>query len=146
MVNDIEARKNKISILDKIAFSCEQECRRTEQQLQELIDKKDRIEKLIANILNNDNAGYSKLKQIVKENVKSFLAENKQVISVAFTALFQTLKTDPEMLNVIYNILDNWAIIDGKAYRITFYLNEGNGENNNKELVERILNSFQIIS
>jgi hypothetical protein len=37
LVNDIEAKKNKISILDKIAFSCEQDCKRTEQQrVQEL--------------------------------------------------------------------------------------------------------------
>jgi hypothetical protein len=40
LVNDIEARKNKISILDKIAFSCEQECRRKHQEIQELTDKK----------------------------------------------------------------------------------------------------------
>jgi len=33
LVNDIEARENKISLLDKIAFSCEQECKRKEQQL-----------------------------------------------------------------------------------------------------------------
>ena len=31
-------------------------------------------------------------KQIVKENVKAVLSENKQVISVSFIALFQTLK------------------------------------------------------
>jgi adenylate cyclase class IV len=28
--NDIEDRKNKISLLDKIAFSCEQECKKAE--------------------------------------------------------------------------------------------------------------------
>jgi hypothetical protein len=28
------------------------------------------MQKMIANVLNNDNEGYSKLKQIVKENVK----------------------------------------------------------------------------
>jgi hypothetical protein len=43
--NDIEDRKNKILILDKIAFSSEQECKRTEQQLLELIAQKDGIEK-----------------------------------------------------------------------------------------------------
>ena len=62
MVNDIEALKYKISILDKTAFSCEQECKRIKQELHELIDKKDRIEKLIANILNNNDneEGFSK--------------------------------------------------------------------------------------
>ena len=53
--NDIQAMKNKISILDATAFSCEQDCSRERQQLQELIDKKDRIKKLITNILNNDD-------------------------------------------------------------------------------------------
>jgi hypothetical protein len=70
------------------------------------LEQKERIEKLIGNILNNDadEEGYSKLKQKVKENVKAVLAENKQVISVSFAALIQTLKADPEMVKLIYNI------------------------------------------
>lgn len=59
LVNDIEDRKNKISILDMTAFSCEHGCKRTEQQIQELTIRKDRLEKLIANILNGED--YSKL-------------------------------------------------------------------------------------
>jgi hypothetical protein len=55
LINDIEAKKNKISTLDVIAFSCEQECSKKEQQVQELADKKDRLEKLITNILSDDN-------------------------------------------------------------------------------------------
>src|SRR5215213_4737984 len=74
--NDIAAKEYKISILDRIAFASEQECKRTQQRLQELTDKKDRIEKLIANTLNGE--GYSKLKQIVKENVKVVLSENRK--------------------------------------------------------------------
>ena len=50
LANDIEERKNKISFLDKIAFSCEQECKRTEQQVHELTAQKSRLEKFIANI------------------------------------------------------------------------------------------------
>jgi hypothetical protein len=71
LVNDIEARKNKISILDKTELSIEQECKRKEQEIQELTYcSKDRIEKLIANILNGE--GYSKLNQFIRENVKPF--------------------------------------------------------------------------
>jgi hypothetical protein len=62
--------------------------------VQELTDKKDRIEKLIANILNNDDECYSKLKHIIKKNVKAALSENKKLISVSFAALIQTLKAD----------------------------------------------------
>jgi hypothetical protein len=40
--NDIQDLKNKISILDKIAFSSEQECRSKEQQPQALTIQKDR--------------------------------------------------------------------------------------------------------
>ena len=65
--NDVAAKEYKISRLDKIAFSSEQECRRTELQLQELIAQKYRMQKVIANILNNDQQGYSKLKQIARE-------------------------------------------------------------------------------
>jgi septal ring factor EnvC (AmiA/AmiB activator) len=42
--NDIEDRKNKISLLDKIAFSCEQECKKAEQRVEDLTDQKHRIE------------------------------------------------------------------------------------------------------
>jgi DNA-binding CsgD family transcriptional regulator len=103
LINDIEAKKNKISTLDVIAFSCEQECKRREQRVQELADKKDRLERLIANILNDDE-GYSKLKHIIKENVKVVLSENKQLISISFAALIQTLKADPQMVNLIQNM------------------------------------------
>ena len=65
--NDVAAKEYKILILDKIAFSSEQECRRTELQLQELIAQKYRMQKVIANILSNDQQGYSKLKQIARE-------------------------------------------------------------------------------
>ena len=65
-------------------------------------DQKNRIEKLIANILNRE--GYSKLTQIVRENVKAILANNKQLISISFVALTQTIKADPQMAKLIQNI------------------------------------------
>ena len=117
LVNDIEELKYKLSILDKTAFSSEQEYRRIRQQLQELIDKKDRIEKLIANMLNNDE-----LKKIVKENVKAVLSENKQVILLSFTALIQTLKYDPEIIKLIYNILTANTGYKDNSNNITKYL------------------------
>ena len=105
MLKNIEALKYKISILDKTAFACEQDSKRTKQQLHELVDKKNRMEKLIANVLNSDNEGYSELKQIVKEYVKAALSENRQIVSVALTALLQMLKSNPQMINIIYKIL-----------------------------------------
>jgi hypothetical protein len=102
LANDIRALEYKISVLDKTAFSCEQERMRTEQRVQGLTDEKDKLEKLIANILNGE--GYSKLKQIVKENVKVVLSENRKLISISFAALIQTIKTDPQMVKVIQNI------------------------------------------
>jgi hypothetical protein len=102
LVNDIEARKHKISILDRIAFTSEQDCKKTEQQVQQLTAKKDRLEKLIANMLNGEV--YSKVKQVAKESVKAVLGENKKLISVSFAALIQTLKADPQMVKLIHNI------------------------------------------
>ena len=102
LANDIEERKNKLSILDKIAFTSEQDGKRIQQQVQQLTAQKDRIEKLIANISNG--AGYSKLRQIIKENVRDILSENKTLISVSFVALIQTIKADPEMVKLIQNI------------------------------------------
>ena len=112
LANDIRALEHKISILDATAFSSEQECRRKYQEIQELNDKKERIEKVIGNILNGE--GYSMIKQIAKENVKVVLSENKELISVSFAAIIQTLKTDPKMVNLIYNMpTDN----DGKQHK-----------------------------
>ena len=64
----------------------------------------DRIEKFIANIL-NDSEGYSNLKQVAKENVKAVLSDNKMLISTAFAAMIQTLKADPQIVKLIQNIL-----------------------------------------
>jgi predicted nucleic acid-binding Zn-ribbon protein len=72
LVNDIAGLECKLSVLDKTAFSFELDCKRTQQQVQELTAKKDRLEKLIANISNGE--GYSKLHQIAKENVKVVLS------------------------------------------------------------------------
>ena len=101
-VNDIEARKHKISLLDKIAFSSEQECKRKEQQVQALTDKKNRLEKWITNVLNGE--GYTKLNQSAKESVKAVLSDNKILISISFAALIQTIKNDPQMTNLIHKI------------------------------------------
>jgi hypothetical protein len=123
LVNDIEAGENKISILDKTAFSIEQDCKRKEQQVQELSAQKDRLEKWIAKVSNNDE-----LKQMVNENVKAALSENKQIISVAFTALLQTLKSDPRMINIIHKILTANNSDNHKDNNVTKYL-ESNKDN-----------------
>jgi hypothetical protein len=102
LANEVEARKNKISLLDQTAFPIELDCRRKEQQVQELGHKKDRMENLITNILNGE--AYSKLKQIIKEDVKVLLSENRKLISISFVALMLTLKNDPQMVNVLYKI------------------------------------------
>jgi DNA-binding CsgD family transcriptional regulator len=121
LINDIEAKKNKISTLDVIAFSCQQECSKKEQQVQELADKKDRLEKLIVTIL-NDNENYSKLKAIVKENIKDIVAENRKLISISFVALIQTIKADPQMVNLIINIPSGNDEQQHKDDNITKYL------------------------
>jgi DNA repair ATPase RecN len=74
LANDIPAKEYKISILDNIAFSSEQDCRRKYHEIRELIAQKDRLEKLIATMLSDDNEDYTKLKAIVKENVKAVLS------------------------------------------------------------------------
>ena len=112
LANEIRALERKISILDKTAFSIEQERKRKQRQVQELIDQKNILEKLIANIANGED--YSKLMQIVKENVKVVLSENKQIISVSFAALIQTIKADPQMVKLIQNMP---SVNDGEQYK-----------------------------
>jgi hypothetical protein len=58
--------------------------------------------------------GYSKLNQIAKESVKATLSDNKILILTAFAVIIQTLKTDPELIKLIYNMpTDN----DGKQHK-----------------------------
>jgi hypothetical protein len=58
----------------------------------------------IANrLLNNDNEVYSKLKQIVKETLNPFIRKEK-LISVSFAAIIQTIKADPEMVNLQHTV------------------------------------------
>ena len=101
LANDIEARKHKILALDKTVFSIELDCKRTGQQIQELTIQKDRLERLIANVLNGED--YSKLKEIAKENVKAVLSEKRVLISISFAAVIQTLKADPQLVKLLYN-------------------------------------------
>ncbi len=145
LANEIEERKNKISFLDRIAFSCEQDCKRKEQEIQELTAQKDRLEKLIANILNGE--GYSKLNQIAKENVKVVLLENKKLISISFVALIQTIKADPQMVKLIQDIPStNAGMHDDNSNNITKYLesNKDNlldlAEKNYEKLIEALTN------
>jgi hypothetical protein len=147
LANDIRALELKISLLDNTVFSIEMDCRRKEQQVQELIAQKNGLEKLIANILNGE--GYSKLKHIVKENIKAISLENKKLIFVSFTALIQTLKADPQMVRLIQNIP---CANDGEQHKdndnsITQYLESnkysilGLAEKNYENLVEVLTNS-----
>ena len=107
----------------------------------------DRIEKFIVNIL-NDNEGYSNLKQVAKENVKAVLSDNKMLISTAFAAMIQTLKADPQMVNLIQNIL---CANDGEQHKdnninITNYLEFNKDmilaltEKNYENLIEALTN------
>ena len=118
-----------------------------QHQVQELTDKKYRLEKLIANILSDDNEGYSKIKQIVKENVKAALLEEKKVISVCFAAIIQTLTADPQMVKLIQNIP---CANDGEHkdnYNIIKYLQSNKdsildlAEKNYQNLVEALTNN-----
>jgi predicted DNA-binding protein YlxM (UPF0122 family) len=147
LANDIEAKKNKISILDKIAFSSEQDCRRKEQEVQELTEQKERLEKWITNVMKGE--AYSKLKQLVKENVKAILSENKQVISISFTVLIHTLKSDPQMVKLIQNMP---SANDSEQYKdndinVTKYLEYNRdklsdfAEKNYENLVEALTNN-----
>jgi chromosome segregation ATPase len=148
LANEIRALERKISILDKTAFSLEQDCMRKQQEIRELSDKKDRLERVIANILNNEE-GYSKLNQIVKENVKAVLSEKRVLISISFTAVIQTLKIDPQMVKLIQNIT---GANDGEHYKdnhinITQYFESNKdrilnlGERNYENLVEGLTNN-----
>jgi hypothetical protein len=102
---------------------------------------------LIANILNGEV--YSKLRQIVKENIKVVLSENKKLISVSFVALIQTLKADPQMAKLIQNIAstNDGEQHDDKNNNITQYIESNNdkilhlAEKHYESLVDTLTNN-----
>jgi len=109
-------------------------------------DKKDKLEKLIANILNEE--GYSMIKHIIKENIKVILSENKKLTSISSVALIQTIKADTHMVNLILNIpsandseqhKDNNNIIKYLELNKDRILNLG--EKNYENLVEALTNN-----
>ena len=76
---------------------------------------------MIANILNGE--GYSKIKHIIKENVKAVLSEKRILISISFAAVIQTLKADTQMIKLIQNIAganDDKQHKDNKNYIIKY--------------------------
>jgi hypothetical protein len=71
------------------------------------------------------------LKQLVKENVKVVLSENKKLISISFLALIQTIKADPQMVKLIHNMPsanDSEQHKDNNNDNVTKYL-ESNKDN-----------------
>jgi F0F1-type ATP synthase gamma subunit len=97
----------------------------------------------------NNGEDYSKLKQMVKENVKAILSENKQVISISFTVLIHTLKSDPQMVKLIQNMP---SANDSEQYKdndinVTKYLEYNRdelsdfAEKNYENLVEALTNN-----
>ncbi len=78
-------------------------CERKRKEAENLNNELSRLEALVSHFKIKDE-GYSKLKQIVKENVKVLLSENRKLISISFGALVQTLKDNPQTVNLIQNI------------------------------------------
>src|SRR5919107_5615158 len=106
------------------------------------------MQKLIANILKGE--GYSKLKQIIKENVKVVLSDNRILVSTAFAVMIQTLKDNPQMVKIIQNIPsanDGEQHKDNNDINITQYFESNRdrimklGEKNYENLVEALTNN-----
>jgi hypothetical protein len=99
---------------------------------------------LIANILNGE--GSSKVKQVVKESVKTVLSDNKTLISISFVALIQTIKADPQMVKLIQNIPSANDVEQHVGNNVTQYLESNKDsilyltEKNYENLVEALTN------
>jgi hypothetical protein len=99
--------------------------------------------------------GYSKLKHIIKENIKAILSDNKKLISISFVVLIQTLKDNPQMVKLICNIPGAKASEQHKDNdnNITKYLELNKdrilnlGEKNYENLVEAFIkNAIDIVA
>jgi ElaB/YqjD/DUF883 family membrane-anchored ribosome-binding protein len=114
--------------------------KRTQHQIQEFNALKDRLERLIANTLNE---AYSKLNQIAKESVKAVLSENKKLISVSFTVVIQSLKANPQLANLIYGMptANNEEQYKDNNNNIIIYL-----ESNKYAILDLAEKNYQILS
>ena len=77
-------------------------CKRKRKEAENLNNELSRLEALVSHFKIKDE-GYSNLKQIVKENVKVVLSEKRVLISISFAAVIQTLKDNPQVVNLIQN-------------------------------------------
>jgi DNA-binding CsgD family transcriptional regulator len=123
-------------------------CERKRKEAENLNNELSRLEALVSRFKSN-NEGYSNLKQIVKENVKAVLSEKRILISISFAAVIQTLKDNPQTVNLIQNIS---TTNDGEQHKdndinITQYFesNKDNlldlAEKNYESLVEALTNN-----
>jgi hypothetical protein len=87
-------------------------CERKRKEAENLNNELSRLEALVSQFKIKDE-GYSNLKQIIKENVKAMLSENKKLISICFAALILTLKADLQMVKLIQNVP---SANDGEQY------------------------------
>jgi hypothetical protein len=106
LLNEVEASKNELSSLQRTISYYEQVRKRKSQEMQNIIDERDRTERFTSNILKNDE-GYLKLKQIATEHIKAILSKNNTLTSAAFMALLQTLRMDSDKISLIHNIIYN---------------------------------------
>ncbi len=88
-------------------------CERKRKEAENLNNELSRLEALVSHFKIKDE-GYSNLKQIVKENVKVVLSEKRVLISISFAAVIQTLKDNPQTVNLIQNIA---GVNDGEQHK-----------------------------
>ena len=123
-------------------------CERKRKEAENLNNELSRLEALVSHFKIKDE-GYSNLKQIVKENVKVVLSEKRVLISISFAAVIQTLKDNPQTVNLIQNIA---GANDGEQHKdnhiyITQYFESNKdrilnlAEKNYKNLVEALTNN-----
>ena len=95
---------NQIATTTKRLISYRISCIRERREIENLYNKKARLEALVTGF-KNSNEEYLKIKQAAYEEVKSVLTDSKLVLKFATLSVIESLRTNPEEYNfVLYNI------------------------------------------
>jgi hypothetical protein len=102
---------NQIEMKSKALTSYRISCRRERKQIENLYNKKTRLEALVTGFKSN-NEEYLKIKQTVEEKVKSVLTDSKLLLQLALASVIEALRRNPETCNsVLYNISNNTLLL-----------------------------------
>jgi hypothetical protein len=79
---------------------------RERKEIENLCNEKVRLESIVTEFKNNKEE-YLKIKQAAEESAKSLLTNSKILLNFATASVFESLRINPELCNLVLNNISN---------------------------------------